>query len=65
MDATLFYYLKHNPDQAIDDCKQIISEVKKVNGTLTTLWHNNFVSEWGDWRGWSRVYTSLIEEASA
>lgn len=62
MDATIFYYLKQTPSQALDNCRKIINEVKKVNGNLTTLWHNNFVSEWNEFRGWSGVYKSLIEE---
>ncbi len=62
MDATMFYYLKQTPAQAMDSCQRMIDEVKKVNGNLTTLWHNNFVSEWNEFRNWSAVYKSLIEE---
>lgn len=63
MDASLYYYLKYSPEQAITACKEIVDEVQKVNGHLITLWHNNSLSNENEWVGWSKVYEELIKMA--
>ena len=63
MDNTLMDYMKLSPDEAIIRSKHLIEEVKKVNGTFVTLWHNHSVNERGDWKGWRQVYESIIEAA--
>ena len=63
MDNTLMDYMKLSPEEAIIRSKHLIEEVKKVNGTFVTLWHNHSVNERGEWKGWRRVYESIIESA--
>jgi hypothetical protein len=63
MDGTLNEYLKLTPAQAIEKVKLLIDEVKAVNGTFYSLWHNSSLSEKGDWRGWTKVYTQLVDYA--
>lgn len=63
MDASLFYYLKYTPEQAILVCKQLVAEVQKVNGHLITLWHNNSLSNENEWTGWRKVYEELVQMA--
>lgn len=63
MDNTLKDYMKLTPEEAIEKSKQLINEVKKVNGTFVTLWHNHSVNDKGDWKGWRNVYESIIEAA--
>jgi hypothetical protein len=60
MDTCLQQYLKLNPDQAIQKITDIVEQVKKVNGTFISLWHNESLSEWKDWMGWSKVYRELL-----
>jgi hypothetical protein len=60
MDTSLQQYLKLNPAQAIEKIKTITDEVKNVNGTFISLWHNESLSEWKEWRGWSQVYRELL-----
>ena len=63
MDVTLKDYLHVTPEQAIDRVKKIIDEVKNVQGTFISLWHNESLSETGEWKGWSRVYTEMLKYA--
>lgn len=65
MDATLRYYMKVSPQEAIHTVKPLIDEVKKVNGTFVSLWHNESLSEVAPWAGWSKVYGQIIQTATA
>jgi hypothetical protein len=63
MDATLKYYMKIEPQQAMDYIKPLIQEVKNVNGDFVSLWHNESLSDYKMWEGWKQVYVQMIEEA--
>lgn len=63
MDTCLQQYMKLNPEQSIQKITEIVEEVKKVNGTFISLWHNESLSEWKGWSGWSKVYRELIAVA--
>lgn len=63
MEATLKYYLNLNPEQAIEASKKIIDEVKAVEGTFISLWHNESLSNEEEWRGWQKVYEEIVEYA--
>ena len=64
MDATLLYYMKLTPDEAIAKVNKLIDEVKNVNGTFISLWHNETLSDVKQWAGWRKVYEAIIENAS-
>ena len=61
MDATMQYYLKLTPEQAMEAMRPIIEEVKNVKGLLITLWHNNSFSEQNEWSGWRRIYEEMLK----
>lgn len=63
MDTTLQQYLGLTPEEAIENIKGLIAEVKSVEGTFVSLWHNSSLGEYGPWRGWRRVYEELLNEA--
>ena len=63
MEATFKYYKDISPERAIEQMKPIIDEVKNVNGTLYTLWHNEFLSDVKDFKGWKRVFEEMVEYA--
>jgi len=63
MDGTLNDYLGLTPADAIDHIKALIKEIKKVDGTFISLWHNESLSDEKRWKGWKRVYEQLIKEA--
>lgn len=60
MDGTLNGYMQLTPDQALEKSKKIINNVKAVEGTFVSLWHNSSLSEQNEWKNWKRVYTELV-----
>jgi hypothetical protein len=63
MDGTLNDYLKLTPADAIIKIKKLMNEVKKVNGTFISLWHNESLSDEKRWKGWRKVYETMLETA--
>jgi hypothetical protein len=64
MDATLKYYMKVSPEASAPIIRQIIEEVKKVNGTFISLWHNESLSDYRNWEGWKNVYEEMAKMAT-
>ena len=65
MEATLKYYMKINPEDAISKIEPLIEQVKKVNGVFVSLWHNETLSNEKDWVGWRTVYEEMVKIAVA
>ncbi len=65
MDGTLKDYMDLTPEDALIMVKDLIDEVKKVNGTFISLWHNESLSNRLRWKGWREVYEKLLEMAVA
>ena len=63
MDNTLKDYMQLSPEEAVKRSTQLINEVRLVNGTFVTLWHNHSVNDRDEWKGWRNVYESIIEAA--
>lgn len=63
MDGTLNDYMSLSPEDAIEHIKMLVDEVKKVNGTFISLWHNESLSDQQRWKGWRRVYEELLAYA--
>lgn len=64
MDATFRYYLKVNPGEALILIRSLVQEVRAVNGTFISLWHNESLSETAPWQGWKDLYGQLVKAAS-
>jgi hypothetical protein len=64
MDVTLKDYLNFTPKKSYITIMQLANEVRKVRGTMITVFHNESVSGSGRWRGWSKLYESLLREMS-
>ncbi len=64
MDASLFYYQKLNAADAFLKSKQLIEEVKKVNGSFQFLAHNDLLSEENEWKGWREKFEALLALSS-
>ena len=62
MDVTLNDYLNFTPKRAFNTIIKLAKEVKEVDGTLITIFHNESISGSGRWRGWGRLYESLLIE---
>lgn len=61
MDTTLNDYMKLTPKQSLGKINDLNNEVKKVNGTFITLFHNESLSGYQRWKGWARVYESMLK----
>lgn len=64
MDTALKTYLKLSPQEAISQIKNLIDEVRSVDGYFISLWHNESLSNRYDWKGWKEVYEWMIEYIS-
>ena len=64
MDATFKYYLKVQPNDVLDLIEPLIEEVKAVDGTFISLWHNESLSENHLWKGYREVYDQVIQLAT-
>lgn len=63
MDTTLVKYLRLKPEEAARRGKTIIDEVKKVNGTFISLWHNETLSSYESSKPWRHCYEEITEYA--
>jgi hypothetical protein len=63
MDASLKYYMKVEPKEAMHRIKPLIDEVRAVNGTFMSLWHNESMSDAKQWAGWKQVYADTVRLA--
>lgn len=64
MDASLKFYYNYSVDEAKEAIVEMIDEVKKVDGTFISLWHNESLSDEDIWKGWRTIYTYLLEQAT-
>ena len=55
MDGSLNEYLQLSTNEAEDRIAQLYLEVQNYGGQCIFLWHNDTISEYGHWAGWSKV----------
>jgi len=65
MDANSFYEQHYLPEQAYEEMMQYYKVVKSVNGTMITIWHNNFLGTDNLYKGWKEAYEKFIAEISS
>jgi len=61
IDDTLKFNMQLNPDDVVQQLVEIINEVKQVDGTLISIWHNDTFSDVGEWKGWRNVYEEIVK----
>jgi len=59
MDGTLRHYMQLKPNEAFEEIKQIMQEVKNVGGTFVSVWHNETVNNLGQWEGFREVFEKM------
>ena len=64
MDATLNDYMKIKHADAMKYVLPLIQETKALNGTFISLWHNESLSNIGEWKEWQGVYEQVVKAAS-
>lgn len=63
MDVSLKNYMHLEPDEAWQVIEKLMLEVKAVNGTFISLWHNESLKDSGQWEGWRSVFEKTKEKA--
>jgi hypothetical protein len=63
MERVLKDRLKLDPDMALMKIRDLMKKVIAVNGTFGTLWHNDSLSDFGEWKGWRLVYEMMLSIA--
>ena len=58
-------YLKLDPRESLSLIKKIINEVKIVNGTFTSIWHNQSLYFDDEWSGWNLIYENMLKYTSS
>lgn len=61
MEANSFFEQKYLPQRAYEEMMHYYNVVKGVNGTLITIWHNNFLGTYPMFSGWRDVYEEFVE----
>ena len=64
MEANSFFEQKYLPQRAYEEMMHYYNAVKDVNGTLITIWHNNFLGTYPLFSGWKDVYEEFVQQAS-
>ena len=60
MDVTLKNYMQLSVKEAENAVSALIDSVKKVNGTFISIFHNDSLSDFGEWKEWKLLYNKLI-----
>lgn len=60
MEANSFFEQKYLPQRAYEEMMHYYNVVKAVNGTLITIWHNNFLGSYRSFEGWKEIYEEFI-----
>lgn len=60
MDGAFKHYENTNLENALQKMMELKNEVKLVNGTFVSLWHNESLSNYGIWKGWKNVFEKML-----
>ncbi len=63
-DTSLRYKDHANRDTASDIAKIIIDEVKKHNGEMITIFHNDTMGSSAEWENWNTLYEDIVKLSS-
>lgn len=64
MDVTLRQYMGLKPHEAREKIELLIEKVKDAGGIYTSLWHNESLSEQGEWKYWREVFEQMVMKAT-
>jgi uncharacterized protein DUF7033 len=62
MDANSYYEQKQTPEQTYRELIQYYELVKKLNGTIITVWHNHIVGTDPTFKGWPEMFELFMRE---
>ena len=64
MEANAHFEQKLSPPEALDELYQYYQQIKKVNGTMISIWHNTFLGTDSLYEGWREVYAQFVKESA-
>ena len=62
MEANSFFEQKFSPEQALQEMRYYYQQVKEVNGTFISIWHNTFLGTDQRFDGWREIYYQFVQE---
>ena len=62
MEANAYYEQKQSTQQTYDELIHYLSVCKDINGTLISIWHNNFLGTAKEFSGWREMYEQFITQ---
>ena len=62
MDANSYYEQGYSPAQAMQELMKYYRHIRKVNGLMITIWHNDFLGTDPRFAGWREVYEVFLKE---
>lgn len=65
MDANSYYEQKHSPEEAFGELHHYYKKVSQVNGTMITIWHNDFLGSDPAKKGWKEMYVKFIKQIAS
>ena len=63
MDSALCYKMRLSPEAAVKEAQRMVDAVRRVQGTFISVWHERFLSDYGDEAGWGSVAEAVIPYA--
>jgi hypothetical protein len=63
MDSALCYKMHLSPEQALEAACGVAEAVRAVQGTFISVWHERFLSDYGDEAGWGGVAGAVLGHA--
>ena len=63
MDGTLNEYICVSPGEAIELTRKLFEQVRKYKGEFIAIWHNDTLNDKGKWKGWRKVFETVLQEA--
>ncbi|MGY5352414.1 polysaccharide deacetylase family protein [Wenyingzhuangia sp. IMCC45533] len=64
-DNILRFNLQLSPKQALIRINHISNMVRQVNGTLVSVFHNECLSNYGDWKYWENFYEEVVKSVKS
>lgn len=61
MDVTLKVYEKMSPEEALQEIRGLMQEVRNVGGVFSYIWHNETLSDKNEWEGYREVFRKMNE----
>ena len=62
MDANSFFEQNFSPQQAYTELMNYYTIIKKLNGTLITIWHNHMLGSDLKFKGWNEMFELFMKE---